>query len=200
MSESKKIGIKEIILSVIVVTTGLYFLGTQGEQAAPISGEQAAPNSIEFTEAGIKSLDPDIISVNIDKQAMPNNPKSYAVELEIKRDPSNANNEWNYISQTYIHRIGSRLLDMQQVSRLRMVFISPSDGNKQWAQVKISKKDFSGNWKELTYHQFFSRTDPDANTLQIKSWLCRYYSKYESSRPNGTVPLWCERFSDGRFD
>lgn len=188
---ANKVGFKEIVIAIVVVFVGIYI-------ASPSSGNK--DENFKFTDEGIKKLDSDISSVNLIKQVMSDNPESYAVEIEIRRDPFSADNEWNYISQTYIHRIGAKLLEEQQVSRLRIVFISPSDGNRQWAQVKISKKDFPNNWKDFSYHQFFSRTDPDPTTFQTKSWLCKYYQKYESSRPNGAMPAWCDRFMDGRFD
>lgn len=168
---------------------------------AGIFSTPSPPKDFEFTEAGIKSLNSDITSINLIKQVMSaDNQDGYAVEIDIARNPSTADSEWNYLAQMYVDSIGKRLFEKPQVSKIRMVFRSPSNENKQWSQVKITKRSFPENWHDLTYHQFFSYTDPDPSTFQTASWLCHYYSNYDSARPKGEMPKWCEDYADGRFD
>ena len=197
IEKSKKAGVKEILSAIVVVMIGLYFVWPGEQAVAPAS---QTDTNFELTESGVKSLSPDISSVRLIQQVMSDKPEGYAVEIEINREPTTANNEWNYISQMYVHRLGKLLFEKTQVARLRMAFKSPGDGGTQWYQVRVTRDALPANWRELTYHQFFSMTEPDAHPLQMKSWLCKYYQEYASARPHGSMPEWCAGYADGRFD
>jgi len=56
---------------------------------------------------------------------MSDQPESYAVDLVIMRDPTSADNEWNYLSQMYVHRLGAKLISIPDVSSLSMEFVFP---------------------------------------------------------------------------
>lgn len=95
--------------------------------------------------------------------------------------------DWNSFSSKVAY-IGQHLFERQDVSRIRIKFISQ---NIDWAYADIEKKLLPQNFRDLTYLEFASFSHLDAGTAQAGNWLCEFYKKYESAKPGGKLPYGC---------
>ena len=142
-----------------------------------------------YTEAGIKQISSAIKSVSLTRQI---DGRSFLVELEISKDPFvGGAQDWNSVSSD-VFAISKKLLGRPETARINFKFISPQNNNFNWASVFVRRDELPKNWSELTYHQFFGRSDPLPGNIQTTQWLCDYYNKYRSSQPPTGIPFYCK--------
>lgn len=142
-----------------------------------------------YTQAGIKSISGAIKSVSLTQQI---DGKTFLVELEINKDPFiGGAQDWNSVSSD-VFAISKKLLGRPETARIFYKFRSPQNNNFDWASVTVRRDKLPNNWNELTYHQFFGRSDPLPGSVQTTKWLCDYYKKYHSSQPPTGVPFYCK--------
>jgi hypothetical protein len=135
------------------------------------SDEAAKPLQFELTPTGIKSIDQEIDTVEI------NNDNA---TLRINHDPlSSGQNDWNYIA-AQTAKINRALLTKVQINKISIEYWSPA--NKfVWAFVRSDRQNLPANWQDLTYLEQFGFTQHSTPTLQINQWLCDFYAKYPST-------------------
>lgn len=142
-----------------------------------------------YTQAGIRQLSNTIQSVSLIKQI---DGKTFLVELEINKDPFvGGAQDWNSVSSD-VFGLSKKLLGRPETARISFKFRSPQNNNFDWANVFVRREKLPKNWDELTYHQFFGRSEPLPGNIQTTKWLCDYYNKYHSSQPPTGIPFFCK--------
>lgn len=148
----------------------------------------ADPGVVPFTPESIKRISRNINAVALNPQITPG---TYLVEIDFHKDPFvGGGQDWNSISNE-VWLISKRLLLRSETARIYFKFISPKNKNFQWASVMVRRDKLPHNWDELTYHQFFGRSEPLPGSVETGRWLCEHYKKYRSSQPAAGLPFYC---------
>lgn len=168
----------------------------RAEQQAKDARKQQEPDDPDpaaqdfaLTNEDIKTLDPLIASVLLTNTA--NNPAAYDINIDIKKDPFiGGASDWNSIANT-TYNIGKILLEKQEVKEIIFIFWSTDSSNIDWARLIIKRSQLPNDWQQLTYLQFFGLSKPIPGTIESGEWICEFYGKYESARPNRVMPDFC---------
>jgi hypothetical protein len=161
----------------------ILFIGVYFWLSSP--GTPESPTDFTLTEEGIKTLDSDINTVRL---AVSRN----QIDIDIIKDPfTGGAQDWNSIANT-TYRIGKKLLTKLEVKTVTLVWWSSGEKPIDWARVILDREKIPTNWEELTYLQYFSSLKKLPGTVEAGQWLCDFYAKYESARPNGIVPDFCK--------
>ncbi|MDD5412675.1 MAG: hypothetical protein PHF31_14915 [Methylobacter sp.] len=172
------------IFALVIIALSVAFVIFSG------SNESAQTKDFAFTVDGIKSLSIDITSVYLTPQF--NKPDTFLVEIELNKNPfTGGAQDWNSISAE-VFSLSKSLLAKQNTDKIHFVFRSPDNNNLDWARIFVDRKELPKDWENLTYLQFFGISRPLPGTLETGRWLCDFYKKYESSRPNGLTPDFCK--------
>lgn len=149
------------------------------EVSAPSNDVHIQDNKL--TEQVVKSISPKIKSASIYMQ--------YAGEykglnnLDISFNSGliwGGAQDWNGVATT-VFSMSKALLLRSDIGKI--TFFISSDSGEQWATIEVSKTMLPSNWKDLTYLQFFSHTQPTSGSVEAEQWLSEFYSKYSSAIP-----------------
>ncbi|QKJ65276.1 hypothetical protein HQN60_00150 [Deefgea piscis] len=147
-----------------------------------------APQAIKnITASEIQAVDPAISGVELHQQT----DGRMRIDIQYQDDPATGGGvEWNSIATTNA-QLAKLILTHPNASKLNIFFNSPANKNAQWAQIRLDKDKLSPDWQQVTYHQLFAQSEPIASSIETSNWLCTYYTSYESSRPSGQMPPFC---------
>lgn len=116
---------------------------------------------------------------------------TYLVEMKLAADPiTSGANDWNSVAQQS-HRIAKALIPGKPVSRIHVAVYSPENKGVIWANIWVNSNNLSANW-ESSYLLFFKGVKADPGTTETTAWLCDFYRKYETARPNDEIPKFCK--------
>lgn len=153
----------------------------------------SAKNNEEALVAFIKGSITAATEVKLTSQI--DNDKTYLADININKDPfTGGKNDWNMVAgevSTYC----KILLNNPSIVRLHFAFYSPENKNIDWAHVRVDRNKLPAKWENDSYLHFFSYIKPDPGTLQATQWLCDFYKKYGSARPNGQIPDFCSMYN-----
>ena len=143
-----------------------------------------------FTSDGIKALSPSIRDARLTAEAGDGAAANYRVAIAIHKQPLQGAADWNSVAHD-VRSLSEFLLDRPEPVRIDFSFSSPESGGTEWARSTVLRTRLPENWRELTYLQFFSRTDAEPATADAAASLCAFYHDYANSRPSGAMPDSC---------
>lgn len=175
-----------------IVWTIIIAIGVPKSEVAPIVDEVTTievispsndtyPQDNKLTEQVVKSISPKIKSASIYMQ--------YAGEYKGMNNIDILFNsgqiwggaqDWNGVATT-VFNMTTTLLLRDDIGKI--TYLVSSDAGEQWAKIEVSKAMLPNNWKDLTYLEFFSHTQPTSGSVESKQWLGEFYSKYSSAAP-----------------
>lgn len=165
-----------------------------GPDQNSIKTNNALPSPNIFNDAWIKSLSSDIESVSFSPYTIDKG-KTFLERGRVEIILNTATlwggaQDWNSAAAT-IHSLSKELLARKEPAVIDFVFRSTENNNFDWARIVVERKKLPENWQELTYLNFFGLAKPLPQNLQAGQWLCEFYNKYKSSRPNNRLPEFC---------
>lgn len=153
------------ILLVFMMAIG--FMGCSDDMS-----ESAYVKDQKITIESIKSVSSSILNAKIQENSL---------EIEIKSNNWSGVQAWNSIAIA-VFPITKTLFLRNDVNKISYI-VWDGDHQFTWARVEVDRAKLPEKWNELTYLEFFSRTQHGSSTLQGNEWLNEFYNEYNSANP-----------------